>query len=56
MHLKLLKRRKFLWGLGLSALSFSFSQNTLGRANTAKKLPSVLALGQGYPAYMLHYF
>lgn len=47
MYLKLLKRRKFLWGLGLSALSFSLSQNTPIRANTTKRPPSVLVLGAG---------
>ncbi len=45
MYSKLLKRREFLWGLGLGALSFSL-QNTQLRANTAKK-PSVLVLGAG---------
>lgn len=48
MSLELLKRRQFIARLGLSALLFSLtSENSLVRANTAKKSPSVLVLGAG---------
>lgn len=48
MSLELLKRRQFLARLGLSALLFNLtSQNSLVRANTAGRSPSVLVLGAG---------
>jgi monoamine oxidase len=48
MHSKLLNRREFLWGLGLSALSSSLLlQDTQVRANKTKRSPSVLVLGAG---------
>ncbi len=48
MHSKLLNRRKFLWGLGVSALSSSLLlQDTQVRANKTNRSPSVLVLGAG---------
>lgn len=48
MHSKLLNRRKFIWGLGVSALSSSLLlPNTQVRASKTKRSPSVLVLGAG---------
>lgn len=48
MSLQLLKRRQFIARLGLSALLFNLtSQNSLVRANAAKRAPSVLVVGAG---------
>lgn len=48
MSSKRLKRRQFLRRLGLSALLFSLTaQNSLVRANAAKRSPSVVVLGAG---------
>lgn len=47
MHSKLLNRRKFLWGLGVSALSSILLPNTQVRANNTKHCPSVLVLAAG---------
>ncbi|KJH69460.1 flavin monoamine oxidase family protein [Aliterella atlantica] len=47
MHFKPLKRREFIWGLGLSALSSSLLQDNLVGANNTQRSPSVLVLGAG---------
>lgn len=48
MHSKLLNRRKFIWGLGVSALSSSLLlPTTQVRASKTKRSPSVLVLGAG---------
>lgn len=48
MSLKLLKRRQFLWRLGLGAFSFSvLSQTTQTRASAVRRSPSVVVVGAG---------
>lgn len=48
MSLKLLKRRQFLWRLGLGALSFNLlSQTTQTRASAVQRSPSVVIVGAG---------